>query len=60
MVKAELESSIKDQFGMDPCEFIRKKVEDDALYDYEVASILNTNTSLIRRLRLKYSKDRHS
>ena len=52
MIETELESCIKDQFGMDPCEFMREKVEEDALYDYEVASILNASTSLIRRFRI--------
>ncbi|RLF32358.1 MAG: hypothetical protein DRN08_06730 [Thermoplasmata archaeon] len=39
--KRDLEVCIKDSFGMDLYEFMKRKVESESLHDYEIANILN-------------------
>lgn len=51
MTKIKLESYVKGRFGMDLCEFIKQKVEVEALHDYEIAYILEVSKSFVRRLR---------
>ena len=51
MIKNRLESYVLDRFGMGLHQFVRQKVEDESLYDYEIAAILNVSTTSIRKLR---------
>lgn len=48
---AQLEAHVKEQFNMELYKFIKQKVEVENLYDYELASILSVNGSLIGKLR---------
>lgn len=51
MVRKKLESHIRKRFKMNLCEFIRNKVENEKLYDYEIARLLNVSGRLISNLR---------
>ncbi len=51
MARPELEHKVNEQFGMTLGEFIKQKVELGALYDYEIAAILNVNIWDIITLR---------
>jgi hypothetical protein len=51
MLRSQLDIKVKKQFGMNLPEFMRHKVEVEALYDYEIAPFLSVGTSTIRRLR---------
>lgn len=51
MTKKEVQEFIKQQFGMDLCEFIKSKVYDEKLYDYEISKILNVSKGLVSNLR---------
>ena len=51
MTKRQLEDSVRERYGMDMRLFIRKKVQEDCLYDYEIAAMLNVRPSLIGRVR---------
>lgn len=51
MIEKELEMVIKQQFDMNLCQFIKNKVENEKLYDYEIARILNVSGRVIARLR---------
>jgi hypothetical protein len=54
MKKTQIEASVKEQFGTNLHEYIRQKVEIEALYDYEIAPFLRVGTSTIRRLRTSF------
>ena len=51
MAKRNLETYVKEHFGMDLYDFIKCKVEVESLYDYEIAHILNVEASRIGPLR---------
>lgn len=51
MAKRNLETYVKERFGMELYEFIKYKVEVESLYDYEIANILNVEGAFIGRLR---------
>ena len=51
MNKTELQVYVNEEFGMDLCDFIRHKVQNESFYDHELASVLNTSTTSIRKLR---------
>ena len=51
MTKRHLEDSVRQRYGMDMHTFLRKKIEEDSLYDYEIAAMLNVRPSLIGRMR---------
>ncbi len=54
MVKAKIESRVKEQYGINLYEFIKQKVETEALHDYEIASCLGVSASSIGRFRRLY------
>lgn len=54
MTRSQLEANVKEQRGMTLFEYMRQKVEAEALYDYEIAPFLNVGTSTIRRLRTAF------
>lgn len=54
MATARIESFVRQRFGTDLCEFIRQKVEMDALTDCEIASLINVSSSSISKLRRAY------
>lgn len=54
MTKAKIESLVRERFATDLCEFIRQKVQTDALTDCEIASLLNVSSSSISKLRRAY------
>ena len=47
MISNQLEASVKEQFGMGLHAFVKKIVEEESLYDYEIASLLNVKPSFI-------------
>lgn len=51
MTKKEVQTFIKERFGMDLCEFIKSKVYDEKLYDYEISQILKVSKGLVSNLR---------
>ena len=51
MISNQLEASVKEQFGMGLHAFVKKIVEEESLYDYEIASLLNIKPSFFVRLR---------
>lgn len=51
MRKNKIEGHIKEQFGMSLFEFMRQKIEDESLYDYEIADQLNVRSQTIGSLR---------
>jgi len=51
MTEKQLEVFVKRRFGMDLYEFIKNKVEEESLHDYEIANILNVRAARIGRLR---------
>ena len=51
MTKSKLNSYVKERFGEDLYDFIKQKIEVEALYDYEIASILNLSKTSFRKLR---------
>ncbi len=51
MITKQLEASVKEQFGMGLHAFIKNIVEEESLYDYEIASLLNVKPSLFVKLR---------
>ena len=50
MNKEEIEAAVKDQFDMDLCQFIKTRIENHRLYNYEIARILNVSGKLISSL----------
>lgn len=54
MIRSNLDTNVKEQFGVNLSEFMRHKVEVEALYDYEIAAFLRVGTSTIRRLRASF------
>ena len=54
MIQKKLTAYVKNQFGMDLFPFMKQKVEEESLYDYEIARILNVSTTSIRKLRNTY------
>lgn len=51
MTEAGLEAHVKERFGMNLHRFVRKKIEEDGLWDYEVADMLNVKQRQIGALR---------
>jgi len=51
MSKTKIESRVKEQYGMSLYEFIKQKIEVEALHDYEIASSLGISPSTVGRLR---------
>ena len=49
--KKRLEGYVEEQFGMQLNEFLKIKVEQESLYDYEIAEILNVRPGSIGALR---------
>ena len=58
MTENQMEDYVKRRFGTDLYEFIKNKVEEESLYDYEVATLLNVNSIHIGRLRSDYGLKR--
>jgi hypothetical protein len=54
MTKVELESDVKQRFGMGLYEFVKQKTEEDALHDHEIGHILGVHQSRICKLRKEY------
>ena len=54
MEKIQIEGNVKEQHGTNLYEFMRQKLEVEALYDYELAPFLSVGTSSIRRLRTAF------
>jgi len=54
MTRNELAGYVKTEFGKDLQGFLKQKIEEDALYDYEIAAHLNISKSLVRKLRYTY------
>jgi AraC-like DNA-binding protein len=51
MSRTKIESRVKEQYGMSLYEFIKQKIEVEALHDYEIASCLGISPSSIGRFR---------
>jgi len=51
MQTSQLETRVKEEFNMNLGEFIREKVEEGKLYNFEIARILNVRTPIIKKLR---------
>jgi len=51
MSKTKIESRVKERYGMSLYEFIKQKIEVEALHDYEIASCLGISPSSIGRFR---------
>lgn len=51
MGKTKIESRVKEQYGMTLNEFIKQKIEVEALHDYEIASCLGISSSSVRSIR---------
>ena len=58
MVEADLDAHVKEHFGMDLHGFVRKKIEEEGVWDYEVADMLNVKHSQIGVLRYRLGIDR--
>lgn len=54
MTKDRLQSHVENHFGMSLYDFISCRTKVESLRDYEIANILNVNSSLIGRLRKKF------
>lgn len=54
MSQAGLESYVKEHFDLPLVEFMKQKVESDALCDHEIAPLLNVSVSSIRKIRYAY------
>jgi hypothetical protein len=46
-----LDIYVRKKFGMDLYAFLKRKLEEDALHDYQIASMLNVGPWLIWKLR---------
>lgn len=51
MRKNKIEDYVREEFGMSLFEFMRQKIEDESLYDYEIADQLNVRSQAIGSLR---------
>lgn len=51
MTKKEVQIFIKQRFDMDLCDFIRSRVYDEKLYDYEISQLLHVSKGLVSNLR---------
>jgi hypothetical protein len=51
MTKKEVQIFIKQRFHMDLCEFIKSRVSDEKLYDYEISQLLHVSKGLVSNLR---------
>lgn len=51
MIYNQMEAYVKERFGMNLREFIIEKIEEESLYDYEIARMLNVTPSFFGRLR---------
>ena len=51
MTKKEVQLFIKQRFDMELCEFIKSRVYDEKLYDYEISQLLNVSKGLVSNLR---------
>ncbi len=48
---SQLETRVNEKFNMNLGEFIREKVEEEKLYNFEIARILDVRTPIIKRLK---------
>ena len=51
MTENQLDDYVRRSFDMDLYKFIKKKIEEESLYDYEIASLLNVRSQHIGKLR---------
>ncbi len=51
MTKKEVQIFIKQRFNMDLCDFIKSRVYDEKLYDYEISQLLHVSKGLVSSLR---------
>ena len=54
MNRKKLEVFVKDRFGMNLCNFIKHKCEEESLFDCEIAELLSVSSSFIAKLRKSY------
>ena len=54
MTEKVLNAYINERFGTDLYAFVKNKVEEESLYDYEIANIVNVRSTRIGRLRSSY------
>ncbi len=51
MQAAEPECEVREAFCIDPYSFLKEKVEEEGLFDYEIASLLDVSSAWIGKLR---------
>ena len=54
MTRKKLDLFVKDRFGMNLCNFIKHKCEDESLFDCEIADLLSVSSSFVAKLRKSY------
>ncbi|MEA2083436.1 MAG: hypothetical protein U9O82_04160 [Thermodesulfobacteriota bacterium] len=54
MITTQVELYVKKEFSIGLREFIKEKIEVENLYDYEIAGIINADSSLIGKLRKNF------